>query len=250
MAADGRVFGGEFVKDCAHRLTDIFPATLLPSHFAQIMQNKALILLRGILIGLLIVGVVWLLQSIGIEQVRDRVAEFGIWAPAIVFALRLTSVIVPVLPGTAYAILAGGLFGFWQGLAIVALADLLSCTFNFYIGRRYGRGWVERFVGQSFMDRIDRLGQQHLENNFFLMIGFLMTGLFDFVAYAIGLTNIKWQSYLIALLVSIAISKPLWVAAGAGIFEGSRLLLGFALLAAFGVGIVSAVVRRSTKQIE
>ncbi|WP_088891596.1 TVP38/TMEM64 family protein [Leptolyngbya ohadii] len=207
-------------------------------------------LLRGFLIGLLLVGTVYLLQTVGLEQVREQVDRFGIWAPLIVFGLRFTSVIVPVLPGTAYAVLAGGLFGFWQGLAVVALADLASCTFNFWIARRYGRGWVERFVGAQFMEKVDRLGQQHLEQNFFLMMGFLMTGLFDFVAYAIGLTQIRWQSYLFALLVSIAIAKPLWVAAGAGIFEGSRLLLGFALLAAFGIGAITAVVRRSSKQLE
>jgi SNARE associated Golgi protein. len=131
-------------------------------------------------------------------------------------------------------------------LLIVALADLASCTFNFYIARRYGRDLVERFVGQSFMEKVDRLGQRHLERNFFLMTGFLMTGLFDFVAYAIGLTKTRWQSYVIALLVSILIAKPLWVAAGAGIFEGSRLFLGLALLGAFGVGIVTAVVQRKT----
>jgi hypothetical protein len=34
------------------------------------------------------------------------------------------------------------------------------------------------------------------------------------------------------------------VATGAGIFEGSQLLLGFALLAAFGIGIITAVVQR------
>jgi uncharacterized membrane protein YdjX (TVP38/TMEM64 family) len=203
-------------------------------------------ILRWVFIGILIVLVIWLIQKTGIDQLRQQVDRFGIWAPAIIFGLRFTSVIVPVLPGTAYAILAGGLFGFVQGLLIVALADLASCTFNFYIARRYGRDLVERFVGQSFMEKVDRLGQRHLERNFFLMTGFLMTGLFDFVAYAIGLTKTRWQSYVIALLVSILIAKPLWVAAGAGIFEGSRLFLGLALLGAFGVGIVTAVVQRKT----
>lgn len=210
------------------------------------MKHRAIKILRWILIGGLIVLAVGLINKIGIEQVREQVDQFGIWAPVIVFGLRFTSIIVPVLPGTAYAILAGGLFGFWQGLLVVALADLASCTFNFYIARRYGRGLVERFVGQAFIEKVDRLAQRHLERNFFLMTGFLMTGLFDFVAYAVGLTQTRWQSYGLALVASILIAKPLWVAAGAGIFEGSQLLLGFALLGAFGIGIVTAVVRRKT----
>lgn len=208
------------------------------------MKYNRLKILRWVLIGVLITLAIGLLNKIGIENIREQVHQFGIWAPAIVFGLRFTSIIVPVLPGTAYAILAGGLFGFTQGLLVVALADLASCTFNFYIARRYGRGLVERFVGQQFMEKVDHLGQQHLERNFFLMTGFLMTGLFDFVAYAVGLTKIRWPSYFTALVVSIVIAKPLWVAAGAGIFEGSQLFLGFALLGAFGIGIVTAVVQR------
>ncbi|GAB1542505.1 hypothetical protein NUACC21_51790 [Scytonema sp. NUACC21] len=201
-------------------------------------------ILRWVLIGVFIALAIWLLNKIGIEQVREQVAQFGIWAPVILFGLRFTSIIVPVLPGTAYAILAGGLFGFVQGLVVIALADLASCLFNFYIARRYGRSLVERFVGQTFIEKVDRLAQRHLERNFFIMIGFLMTGLFDFVAYAIGLTRTSWQSYLIALVASIIIAKPLWVAAGAGIFEGSQLLLGLALLGAFGIGIITAVLQR------
>ncbi|MEP0755484.1 VTT domain-containing protein [Trichocoleus sp. Lan] len=212
------------------------------------MKYNWIKILRWFAIGVLITLAIWLLNKYGIEQVREQVEQFGIWAPAIVFGLRFTSIIVPVLPGTAYAILAGGLFGFAQGLLVVALADLASCTFNFYIARRYGRGLVERFVGQQFMEKVDRLAQQHLEGNFFLMTGLLMTGLFDFVAYAAGMTTMRWQSYFLALIVSILIAKPLWVAAGAGIFEGSQLLLGFAILGAFGIGIVTAIVQRQSKQ--
>lgn len=212
------------------------------------MKYNWIKILRWFAIGVLITLAIWLLNKFGIEQVREQVDRFGIWAPAIVFGLRFTSIIVPVLPGTAYAILAGGLFGFAQGLLVVALADLASCTFNFYIARRYGRSLVERFVGEQFMEKVDRLAQQHLEGNFFLMTGLLMTGLFDFVAYAAGMTKMSWQSYFLALIVSILIAKPLWVAAGAGIFEGSQLLLGFAILGAFGIGIVTAIVQRPRSQ--
>lgn len=212
------------------------------------MKYNWIKILRWFAIGVLITLAIWLLNKFGIEQVREQVDRFGIWAPAIVFGLRFTSIIVPVLPGTAYAILAGGLFGFAQGLLVVALADLASCTFNFYIARRYGRSLVERFVGEQFMEKVDRLAQQHLEGNFFLMTGLLMTGLFDFVAYAAGMTTMRWQSYFLALIVSIVIAKPLWVAAGAGIFEGSQLLLGFAILGAFGIGIVTAIVQRPRSQ--
>jgi hypothetical protein len=47
---------------------------------------------------------------------------------------------------------------------------------------------------------IDKLSRQNLENNFFLITGFLMTGLFNFVCYRVGLTKIPWHNFLPALL--------------------------------------------------
>src|SRR3712207_9299898 len=78
------------------------------------MKYSGTAILRWVLIGFLIALVFWLLNKIDIEQVREQVKQFGIWAPVFVFGLRFTRVIVPVLPGTASAVLAGGLFGFLQ----------------------------------------------------------------------------------------------------------------------------------------
>ena len=49
------------------------------------------------------------------------------------------------------------------------------------------RGIVQQLVGQRFMGKVDSLAANYLENNPFLVAGFLMTGLFDFVCYAVGL---------------------------------------------------------------
>ena len=51
-------------------------------------------------------------------------------------------------------------------------------------------------------------------NNPFLMTGLLMTGLFDFVSYAIGLTNTPWKKFIPALIISILISDAPFVAGG------------------------------------
>ncbi|MCG9890308.1 MAG: VTT domain-containing protein [Thermosynechococcaceae cyanobacterium MS004] len=183
-------------------------------------------------------------NQIGIEQIRTDVAKLGIWAPVTVLLLRLSSIVIPVLPGTAYTLLAGGLFGFTQGLLIIAIADLLACTANFYIAKRYGRHLVQKLVGQRFMGKVDALGQNYLERNIFLVSGLLMTGLFDYVCYATGLTRMKWRSFMLALLLSIAVSKPPIVALGAGVFEEGQLLLGLSLLGMFILAMITAWVKR------
>ncbi|NBD34068.1 MAG: hypothetical protein GVY17_14155 [Cyanobacteria bacterium] len=91
------------------------------------------------------------------------------------------SIAIPAIPSTAYSVLAGTLFGFWQGIIVIAIADLVACSLNFYLAKRYGRELVQRLVGQRFMGKVDSFSSNYLETNPFLVAGFLMTGLFDFV---------------------------------------------------------------------
>ncbi|MEM9804273.1 MAG: VTT domain-containing protein [Cyanobacteria bacterium P01_D01_bin.56] len=185
-----------------------------------------------------------ILQRYGISQLRASVETLGVWAPLALFFLRFTSVVIPALPGTAYSVLAGGLLGFSQGLLVICVADLCSCSLSFFLSRQFGRNFVQRLVGERFMTRVDNLSQKHLERNFFLMTAFLMTGFFDFVAYGVGLTKASWLKFVPALILSIAISNPPIVALGAGLLEGGKLLLGFAMLGAFGLALLTGFLQR------
>jgi uncharacterized membrane protein YdjX (TVP38/TMEM64 family) len=207
-------------------------------------HQKLRVALRGLLLVLLIGLATWLIHHYGITRLQAQVDQLGIWAPLGIFILRFTSVVVPALPGTAYSVLAGGLLGFQVGLLVICFADLLSCSLSFFLSRRYGRGLVSHLVGAELMNRVDTLSQRHLEQNFFLLTGFLMTGFFDFVSYAVGLTKANWIRFAPALVISIAISNPPIVALGAGLMEGGRLLLGFALLGAFVLAIITGLLRR------
>lgn len=211
------------------------------------MNAKARKILQFLLFLGLTVLFIWAVNHFGLSQLREQVDQLGVWAPLGLFVLRFSSILFPALPGTAYSILGGTLFGFGQGLAIVCLADLASCSLNFALSRRYGRGLVQRLVGDRWISKVDALAQQHLENNFFLMVGFLMTGFFDFVAYGVGLTKTPALKFFPALFLSIAISNPPIVAIGAGLFEKGKLLLGLALLGTFGLAIVTGYVRSQSK---
>jgi len=211
------------------------------SHSRFVHQVKGI--LRFLAIAIAIALVIILVNHYGIAQLRAQVEELGVWIPVGIFVLRFTSVVIPALPGTAYSLLAGSLLGFAQGLLIICVADLLSCSLSFFLSRHYGRGLVKRLIGERWIDRIDQLSQRHLERNFFLMTGCLMTGFFDFVCYSVGLTQAPWIKFAPALLLSIVISNPPIVALGAGLFEGGKLLLGLSLLGVFGLAMITGIVR-------
>ena len=96
------------------------------------------------------------------------------------------------------------------------------------------------------MHRVENISQKHLENNLFLMTGFLMTGLFDFVSYGIGLSNTPWKKFAPALIISIMISNPPIVALGAGVLDGGKRFL---ILAVLGIFLL-AVIKSKTKVSE
>ena len=130
------------------------------------------------------------------------------------FLLRSISIIIPVLPGTIFSVAAGFQFGFLQGLIIIFFADFFSCSLSFLIARKLGRNYVSRLLGSRQMRRVESISKDYLENNYFLMTALLMSGFFDFVCYAIGLTKITWKRFMPALIFSIIISDSPFVASG------------------------------------
>jgi uncharacterized membrane protein YdjX (TVP38/TMEM64 family) len=208
------------------------------------MQQKIGKFLELTLVIVMIAGAIWFVDRFGIDQIRANFAQFGIWGPLILLLLRLTSIIVPVLPGTAYALLAGALLGFGQGLAVVIIADFLACNTNFFIARRYGRRAVQRLVGKKYMRKLNRWSRKYLVDNFFLMTGALMTSFFDYICYALGLSRISWKRFVSALTVSLMIVKPPVVAAGAGLIAGEKLLIGGSAIGMLAIAIISARLRR------
>ena len=198
-------------------------------------------------IAIFIVAVVYL-QRYGIAPLQSAVNDMGIWAPLGLFLLRGVSIILPALPSSVYSLLAGSLLGFKAGYLTIILSDLVFCSTAFFIARRWGRGPVSRLVGASAMKRIDGFSKNQLEGNFFLMTGLLMTGLFDFLSYAIGISRTHWRLFAPALLISVLISDSILVAVGAGAAKGASLTLGLALLAMFALATITGVLKKKSSE--
>ncbi len=187
------------------------------------------------------------LNQYGLEPLREQIKSLGVFAPLGIALLRGISIILPILPSTAYLLLAGTLLGFKTGVATVVIADLLFCQAAFFIARSYGRKPVKKLIGEQAMERVESFNKNQLEDNLFMMTGLLMTGLFDFVSYAIGLSGTPWRRFAPALILSVVISDPPLVALGAGILEGGKVILGFAILGIFGLAITRLLTQRSQK---
>ena len=190
---------------------------------------------------------IYIIQNYGIEPLRTQVENMGIWAPLGIIILRGISIILPALPSSAYSLLAGSLLGFKTGYFTILISDMVFCQAAFFIARNYGRAPVRKLVGIKAMKRIESFNQNQLEGNFFLMTGLLMTGLFDFLSYAIGIGGTRWRIFTPALLISLLISDSILVAVGAGVSQGAGILLGLALLGMFALATISGLAKNISK---
>ena len=201
------------------------------------------------------VVVVVYLQRYGISPLQEAVKGMGWWAPLGLFLLRGISIILPALPSSVYSLLAGSLLGFKVGYLTIILSDLVFCSTAFFIARRWGREPVSRLVGARAMERIDGFSKNQLEGNFFLMTGLLMTGLFDFLSYAIGISRTHWRIFAPALLISVLISDSILVTVGAeaakgvDVSQGTGLILGLALLAMFALATVTGLLKKKSAAV-
>ena len=192
----------------------------------------------------LFIVAVFYLQRYGIEPLQAAVKTMGFWAPLGLFLLRGISIILPALPSSIYSLLAGSLLGFQTGYLTIILSDLVFCGAAFGIARKWGRGPVSRLVGENAMRRIDGFSQNQLEGNFFLMTGLLMTGLFDFLSYAIGISRTHWRVFAPALLISVLISDSILVAVGAGVTQGASVFLFVALFGMFALAVITGLMKK------
>ena len=197
----------------------------------------------------LIILLVSLIQTYGIGPLRDAVEEMGFWAPFGILMLRGISVILPALPSSVYSLLAGSLLGFKTGYLTIVLSDLIFCQMAFFIARKFGREPVRRLVGVKAMKRIEGFNQNQLEGNFFLMTGLLMTGLFDFLSYALGIGGTRWRLFTPALIISLLISDSIIVAVGAGVSQGTGLMFGAALLGMFALATITGIKKNKRSSI-
>ena len=213
------------------------------SKFIRKIMNKIQKFLSVVFFIAIFVVLIYLIQNYGIEPLRNKIESMGIWAPFGIFILRGLSIILPALPSSAYSLLAGSLLGFQKGYMTIIFSDIVFCQVAFFIARNYGRVPVRNLVGPKAMKKIESFNQNQLEENFFLMTGLLMTGLFDFLSYAIGIGGTRWKIFTPALLISLLISDSILVAVGAGVSQGAGLFLGVALLGMFALATISGLAK-------
>jgi uncharacterized membrane protein YdjX (TVP38/TMEM64 family) len=169
------------------------------------------------------------------DAVTHTVESLGIWGPAVLFILFVLQVFFAFIPGQALMVACGYIYGFWVGLLISWLSLFAGGQAAFFLARRYGRPFAEKWVAPQVLSKWDKTAEGQ-------GIGFYALSLVlpvfpnDAMCYVAGLGPISSRRFSIANLLGRGLACIVTSAAGA--FGGQIPMQGWiviAVIAALGM---------------
>jgi uncharacterized membrane protein YdjX (TVP38/TMEM64 family) len=165
------------------------------------------------------IGFFVFVQAVGPELLRDAVASAGPLAPIAYVLLKACTVVVTPLSGTPLRLTAGALFGFWDGVLLSVLGGVLGGSVNFWIARRFGRDAVARVLGPAALARVEPILDRLADWRALALARVVLAPLWDVLSYGIGLTKLRFRTYLAVAIIGDLIPSMILVGFGSSVAE-------------------------------
>jgi uncharacterized membrane protein YdjX (TVP38/TMEM64 family) len=133
--------------------------------------------------------------------------------------LKAVTVVVTPLSGTPLRLTAGALFGFWEGVALSVLGSVLGGSANFWIARRFGRRVVWWLMGPAALARVEPMLNRLANWRALALARVVLAPLWDVLSYGVGLTKLRYRTYLGVALVGDLVPTMILVGLGSIVAE-------------------------------
>lgn len=147
-----------------------------------------------VLLVIVIILVLYLVGSrISPEIIQEWTKSAGAMGPLLIIVLGAIAGVFAPMSGTPLLYVGFALYGSHVVFLLTA-SSLISAAVNFHISKKWGRPLIMRIIGEANMKSVDRFTKEHgVISLFFLRV--FMGSVNDFISYAIGLTNMKFNTY-------------------------------------------------------
>ncbi len=166
------------------------------------MENKKLFKFIGLL---LFVVVAFLVSryyfNLDALAIRDYVAGFGMWAPAVYIVIYAVGTVL-FFPGSVLTISGGVIFGAVWGTLYNIIGIGIGASLAFLVARYFGKGFVEEVIHSKFQ-KVSKYDDKLEENGFFTVIFLRLIPIFPFngLNFALGLSRVKFRDYFFATVL-------------------------------------------------
>lgn len=155
-------------------------------------------------------------------------------------AVMIFQTIVAFIPSEAVLIFAGAVMNIYDVLLYGGIGLIIGSTIAFYISRYGGRTIVVKFVGEKWIDGIDKWVTKHGTKAivFSRLVPIIP---FDLISYVSGVTKLSFRNYFLATLIG-AFPRTLFLAYAGSIAGGFLVSLGASLEMIFVIAIAGVAV--------
>lgn len=162
-----------------------------------------------------------------LDAVTASMREAGLWGPFTLGILFILQVFLAFIPGQALMVACGYLYGFWGGFLLSWLSLVLGGELAYWLARRFGRPFAERWIAPDILSRWDKAARGQGIGFFSLMLVMPLVPN-DAMCYVAGLGTISHRRFTAANLLGRGMACVLTSAAGA--LGGSLSWQGWAIL--------------------
>lgn len=148
------------------------------------------------------------------EALKSIVTSLGWFGPIVLILLNGLQIIIAPIPGLAFPIVAGFLYGPWWGGLWATIGQLIGAMVAMWLARTYGRPLTERLVGSSRMARWEEFS---LSTHTLVWCILLTAPTGDLPYFLAGLSTISYTKIIIITLVIRVPATFVVAAAGAGV---------------------------------
>jgi len=154
-----------------------------------------------IVLGLCLMVWIWrepLAEMLSMIGDRDAIVEyihgFGPWGPIILTLILGVQVFLAFIPGHAFIVAGGYVYGFLIGTLITQAATVVASQLAYLLARKYGRPFVNRVVPENITDRWNGLAER--QGGIFFFFAFILP-IFpnDFMSFIAGLSSITPRNF-------------------------------------------------------
>lgn len=167
---------------------------------------------------------------------------YGLWGPAALSLLFILQTFLAFIPGQALMVASGYVYGFGGGMLITWASLVAGGQMAFWLARRFGRPFAEKWISSSTLDRWDKssAGQGIPFYVVTLVMPFFPN---DAMCYVAGLGSMSHRRFLVANACGRGIASLLTVVIGA-FSEQIPSLIWIAIVAFIVLGILGWIAAR------
>lgn len=168
--------------------------------------------------------------------VKEKIEEFGIFAPILYVLMEITHIVLAFIPGGPVEIIGGVLFGAFWGVVLCEIGIFTATVIIYKLVQKFGKPFVDVFVSEEKFKKFKFLhDEKKLELIAFVLLMIPGTPK-DVISYMTSLTEIKsYRFYVIATIARIpSVTSSAFVGASLGKGKIMLSLIIFLITGAVG----------------